>query len=477
MLIDNFSAGIVGGGDGHRRRLGHRAGRPTRITECGRQRRRLAGQPSPAAVRLGPHRARQGAVPQQRHQPRRARPAGRRRSRRSTASRSCSCSSPTPAPASACSLAYLLFGPRSLRPSAPAAIIIQFLGGIHEIYFPYVLMKPRLILAMIAGGAAGVLVLHDHRRRPGRHAVARQHLRLPGGHPQGRLLRGAARHRRSRPGSRFAVASALLGFGRLASDEPEAASAPDATRPGGPAPTAPTALPAPTSRDETAIQHRRPRRRDRHAHHQRQATSRRSSSPATRAWAAASCSPASSARQLHGQSVEVEHTPVNSIPADADVVVVPRGLADRARVSAPDTVIVPVPGVHRRPGGHQARRHDQERRRPPWLRPLRCRSTRGPSGWPSRAGTATTRSASAGEALRRRRRGRPGVRRRDARAGAVDLHVRRGGRRDPARHAGRQGRRPPRRARRRSASRTGVDWDGEPVTLCVGDRRARATAT
>jgi mannitol-specific phosphotransferase system IIBC component len=47
-------------------------------------------------------------------------------------------------------------------------------------------------------------------------------------------------------------------------------------------------------------------------------------------------------RQLSGQSVTVEHTPVNSIPADADVVVVHKGLAERARVSAPGTVIVPV---------------------------------------------------------------------------------------------------------------------------------------
>ncbi len=47
-------------------------------------------------------------------------------------------------------------------------------------------------------------------------------------------------------------------------------------------------------------------------------------------------------RQLSAQSVTVEHTPVNSIPADADVVVVHKGLAERARVSAPGTVIVPV---------------------------------------------------------------------------------------------------------------------------------------
>ena len=43
------------------------------------------------------------------------------------------------------------------RATAPGAFIIQFLGGIHEVYFPYVLAKPMLILAMIAGGATGVL--------------------------------------------------------------------------------------------------------------------------------------------------------------------------------------------------------------------------------------------------------------------------------------------------------------------------------
>ncbi|MEN3608408.1 PTS mannitol transporter subunit IICB [Plantactinospora sp. ZYX-F-223] len=61
-----------------------------------------------------------------------------------------------PGPGLGLLLAFFLFGPRSLRPSVPAAGIIHFLGGIHEIYFPYVLMKPRLILATIAGGAAGV---------------------------------------------------------------------------------------------------------------------------------------------------------------------------------------------------------------------------------------------------------------------------------------------------------------------------------
>ncbi|GGS64021.1 mannitol-specific PTS transporter subunit IIC [Nonomuraea spiralis] len=61
-----------------------------------------------------------------------------------------------PGPGLGLLVAYLLFGPRQLRPSTPAAMIIHFFGGIHEIYFPYVLMKPRLILSVIAGGAAGV---------------------------------------------------------------------------------------------------------------------------------------------------------------------------------------------------------------------------------------------------------------------------------------------------------------------------------
>jgi mannitol-specific phosphotransferase system IIBC component len=47
-------------------------------------------------------------------------------------------------------------------------------------------------------------------------------------------------------------------------------------------------------------------------------------------------------RQLAKSNVVVEHTPVNTIPADADVVICHAGLAARARGSAPDVVIVPI---------------------------------------------------------------------------------------------------------------------------------------
>jgi PTS system mannitol-specific IIC component len=61
-----------------------------------------------------------------------------------------------PGPGLGLLLAFSVFGVGVSRATAPGAIIIQFFGGIHEIYFPYVLSKPMLLLAVIAGGATGV---------------------------------------------------------------------------------------------------------------------------------------------------------------------------------------------------------------------------------------------------------------------------------------------------------------------------------
>ena len=55
-------------------------------------------------------------------------------------------------------LAYCIAGKGSSKGSAPGAVIIHFLGGIHEIYFPYILANPLLLISVIAGGATGVLV-------------------------------------------------------------------------------------------------------------------------------------------------------------------------------------------------------------------------------------------------------------------------------------------------------------------------------
>lgn len=63
-----------------------------------------------------------------------------------------------PGPGLGILIAYALFGKGSAKSSSWGAMIIHFLGGIHEIYFPYVMMKPLLFLAAIAGGVSGTFV-------------------------------------------------------------------------------------------------------------------------------------------------------------------------------------------------------------------------------------------------------------------------------------------------------------------------------
>lgn len=63
-----------------------------------------------------------------------------------------------PGPGLGILLAYCAFGKGNARANAYGATVIHFLGGIHEIYFPYILMKPMLVLAVIAGGVTGTFV-------------------------------------------------------------------------------------------------------------------------------------------------------------------------------------------------------------------------------------------------------------------------------------------------------------------------------
>ncbi|MEF2976859.1 PTS mannitol transporter subunit IICB [Subtercola sp. YIM 133946] len=74
-----------------------------------------------------------------------------------------------PGPGLGILLAFAIFGVGLAKSSAPGAIIIQFFGGIHEIYFPYVLMKPLTIIGAILGGMTGVFInvlFHTGLRAP-----------------------------------------------------------------------------------------------------------------------------------------------------------------------------------------------------------------------------------------------------------------------------------------------------------------------
>lgn len=63
-----------------------------------------------------------------------------------------------PGPGLGVLIAFWFFGKGSAKATAPGAIIIHFIGGIHEIYFPYVMMKPALFGAVMAGGVTGTFV-------------------------------------------------------------------------------------------------------------------------------------------------------------------------------------------------------------------------------------------------------------------------------------------------------------------------------
>ncbi|AGZ38881.1 PTS mannitol transporter subunit IICB [Actinoplanes friuliensis] len=123
-----------------------------------------------------------------------------------------------PGPGFGILLAYLLFGPSALRPSVPAAMAIQFLGGIHEIYFPYVLMKPSMVLAAIAGGGAGILTFMltgaGLVATPSPGSIFAYLAETPRGGYFG-VLAGIV----VAAGVSFVIGSLLLGFGRLTRDE------------------------------------------------------------------------------------------------------------------------------------------------------------------------------------------------------------------------------------------------------------------
>ncbi|MDL4771858.1 PTS mannitol transporter subunit IICB [Actinomadura xylanilytica] len=140
-----------------------------------------------------------------------------------------------PGPGLGVLLAYMFFGPRRLRPSTPAAIIIHLFGGIHEIYFPYILMKPRMILAAVAGGATGVAIFLAFGTglvaTPSPGSIFAYLAQTPKGASNWIGIYAGVL---ASAGVSFGVGAALLGFGRLADPDAE---------PGGDAPQEEAAAP------------------------------------------------------------------------------------------------------------------------------------------------------------------------------------------------------------------------------------------
>ncbi len=235
--------------------------------------------------------------------------------------------------------AFLLFGPRRIRPTVPGAMIIHFLGGIHEIYFPYVLMKPKMILAAIAGGMAGVttaLVTHSGLlATPAPGSIFAYLAVTPRGGYVSVLLSVAIA-----AGVSFVVGAALLRFGH---DE-------DVDEPGATPPAAGELAEA--VEDEVEHQGEAP-------------VTGAAVSPTANGAVAAPARPVISGREvtklvvacdagmgssvmlasqmrtrLKPYGVSVEHVSVNDIPAETRLVLTHTDLAARARATVPHAVVV-----------------------------------------------------------------------------------------------------------------------------------------
>ena len=135
-----------------------------------------------------------------------------------------------PGPGHGILVAFIFFGPRMLKAAAPGAAVIHFFGGIHEVYFPFVLAKPKLIAAAILGGMTGVFtgVLFNGGlvAPPSPGSIFAYITFTPPGGYVAMILQVALAALVS-----FVVASFLLGFGREAKreDAPEDDAAAEAS--------------------------------------------------------------------------------------------------------------------------------------------------------------------------------------------------------------------------------------------------------
>ncbi|GAB3812953.1 hypothetical protein GCM10028820_06880 [Tessaracoccus terricola] len=225
--------------------------------------------------------------------------------------------------------AFLVFGPKALRGSTPGAIIIHFLGGIHEIYFPYILAKPVLIVAAIAGGMSGLFVGGILNAGLVSAASPGSILAYLAVTPRGGFVPVLAAVAAAAIVS-FVVASLLLGFGRKGDDEVDAATAEAAGA------AAASATAAASGDVEPA--------------HAATTTATRSINGKDVKELVVACDAGMGSsvmvtgamkKRLKPYDIDVRHSPVNDLPPDTELVMCQSGLVDRVRGIAPNAVVVP----------------------------------------------------------------------------------------------------------------------------------------
>jgi len=220
-------------------------------------------------------------------------------------------------------LAYSVFGKGASKSTAPGAIIIHFLGGIHEMYFPYVLMKPITILAMIGGAACGIMTFQFFDAGlvagPSPGSIFAYLALTPKGNFVGVIAGVAVAAFVS-----FLITSAILKLSNQEDGDALAASARPAAdwRSGGL--SAAAALTTAASAKATAAFHM--------------------GFLLGVFWGGFSGCPhtAATAAGHGGVDIHVEHFAIEKIPPEADVVIVHENLAERVRMSVQDKRIITI---------------------------------------------------------------------------------------------------------------------------------------
>ena len=234
-----------------------------------------------------------------------------------------------PGPGLGLLLAFIFFGPKKLRGATWGSVVIHFFGGIHEIYFPYILMKPRMILATIAGGATGIataLLFDVGLRAPASPGSIIAYAAVT---PPSDFL-GVGASILAATVVSFLVAALLFGFGRGndVADEVALPTAHDEVlhdsgatlTPGATGTTAPAAAATVRSVNGSDV---------------KQLIIACDAGMGSSVMVAGAMK-----KKLAPYGVTVVHSPVNEVPTDAELVMCQSGLAPRVRGIVPEAVVV-----------------------------------------------------------------------------------------------------------------------------------------
>ncbi|GHG02395.1 hypothetical protein GCM10017783_13370 [Deinococcus piscis] len=226
-----------------------------------------------------------------------------------------------PGPGLGVLLAYWAFAKGTIRASAPGAAIIHFLGGIHEIYFPYVLMRPALLIAVIAGGMAGIATLVALGGGLVSAASPGSIFAILALTPRDAFLANILSVLVAAAVS-FAISALILRGATYTEDDLAAAQSGSKAMKGSPAAGAPVSASAAVTTDVSDLGAR----------------------PVRKIVFACDAGMGSSAMgatgfrkkvQAAGLPIEVTNTSIENIPADADIVVTQQNLTSRARAKQP----------------------------------------------------------------------------------------------------------------------------------------------